>query len=267
MPTPCFLAKFISYYSSMKYKDFSPQLYKSIETTIHQVKNTQQNPCVAFDADGTLWDLDLGEEFFKYQIEKSLVPFPKDPWDYYHQLKLKNNNPREAYLWLAQINANVPLQTVRLWAQQAVENLTPLPIFESQKSIISLFQKADIEVFVVTAPVKWAVEPGAALLGIPPENVIGVQTKTSSNGIITNEQNGPMTYREGKVEGLLHFNQNRTPFFCSGNTMGDWELLNKASHLQLAVSGCTEVESVLFKTEMDLQMKAQEKGWQTHRFA
>lgn len=250
----------------MKYKDFSPQFYKSIETSIQQVKKSQHHPCVAFDADGTLWDLDLGEEFFKYQIENSLVPFPKDPWEYYHQLKLKNNNPREAYLWLAQINANVPLQTVRQWAHNAVESLAPLPIFESQKNIISLFQKEQIEVFVVTASVKWAVEPGAALLGIPAENVIGVQTKISDQGLITTEQHGPMTYREGKVEGLLHFNNSKVPFFCSGNTMGDWELLSAASHLQLAVSGCSEYESSLYKTEMDLQAKAQEKGWQTHLF-
>lgn len=250
----------------MKYKDFSPQFYKTLENTISIVKSAQEKPCVAFDADGTLWDFDLGEEFFKYQIKNKLVPLPKDPWNHYHNLKLKNNDPREAYLWLAQINEGLPLSTVRKWAQSAVEELNPLPVFEAQKKIIQLFQSEKIDIYVVTASVKWAVEPGAQLLGIPFENVIGVQTSISADGKVQFEQGGPITYREGKVKGLLHFNNNRIPFFCSGNTTGDFELLGSASHLKLAVSGCRELESKLYKTEVELQEKASALGWETHKF-
>lgn len=250
----------------MKYKDFSPNFYSNLKSLLEQIKSAQESPCVAFDADGTLWDFDLGEEFFKYQIKNQLVPLPKNPWEYYHQLKLKNNDPREAYLWLAQVNEGKAITTVRGWAKAAVEKLSPLPVFQAQKNIIELFQKNNIDVYVVTASVKWAVEPGAALLGIPEKNVIGVQTKISNDGLVTTEQEGPITYKPGKVSGLLHYNGNRVPFFCSGNTMGDWDLLNSASHLRLAVSACTNVETELFKTEAELQKQASAQGWITHLF-
>lgn len=249
----------------MKYKDFSPELYEQIENSITIAKKQFSHPCVAFDADGTLWDTDLGENFFRFQIDNKLVPLPENPWEHYLNLKKIHGNPRLAYLWLAQINKGVSLKELRSWALSALNKYNPLPIFESQKKIIRLFLQNQIDVYVVTASVKWAVEPGAHLLGIPFENVIGIQTQIS-NQLITDIQEGPITYRQGKVDGLLHFNNNRLPFFSSGNTTGDTELLSSATHKQLAVSACKDINTHLYQTEMELQKIANEKNWMIHLF-
>lgn len=89
-----------------------------------------------------------------------------------------------------------------------------------------------MEVYVVTASIKWAVEPGALFLGIPADNVIGVNTKVH-NGVITDQIDGVVTWHEGKVDGLLK-KTNKAPFFAAGNTIGDLALLELATHIRLA---------------------------------
>jgi len=73
-----------------------------------------------------------------------------------------------------------------------------------------------------------------------------------------------MTYREGKAEAILKHTQQK-PFFASGNTMGDFELLKSATHLSLAV-GAAIPSHELWKTESQLRDEAQKNHWQIHRF-
>ncbi len=248
----------------MKYKEYSNQIWTQIETAIDKALTQEKKPVAAFDADGTLWDMDLGEAFFQYQIEKKLVPLPENAWDYYHDLKKKNNDPREAYMWLAQINKNVSIQTVRSWAEAAVFINQPIPIFAEQQKLIQLLHSKGVEVFVVTASVKWAVEPGAKLLGIDFDHVIGVETEIQ-DGLVSDLPKGIITYRQGKVDALLEKTNGHKPFLCSGNTTGDTQLLQAATMISLAVSAASREES-LFKTEMALQEEATQNGWLSHRF-
>lgn len=248
----------------MKYKEFSQEIWKHIEENLDRAIAADPRPVAAFDADGTLWDTDMGESFFQYQIDHKLVPLPQDPWDHYHELKKKNGDPREAYLWLAQINQGIPLAQVREWAQKSVDSLHPVPVFQEQKKLIELLRKKNVEVFIVTASIKWAVEPAAKLLGIDFDHVIGIETE-EQNGLLHPKQKGVISYREGKVEALLRRTGNKKPILSAGNTMGDFHLLESASHVSLAVSAAARDEA-LFKTEKELQDQASLKGWLFHRF-
>ena len=234
----------------MIYKDFSPEVLKKITLSLEQAKKLQSVPVAAFDADGTLWDTDLGEAFFDYLIENEKVALPVDPWDHYKSLKKKN--PEEAYLWLAQICQNLDLAQVQSWADDCVQKLQP-PIFQAQKKLIDLFLKEGVQVYIVTASIKWAVEPGARLLGLTNDHVIGIETAVE-NGKITSRQKGVITYRQGKK-----------PFYCSGNSEGDTELLGCTTDLAMAVSACRRDDS-LFKSESQLLKLAKSKGWFAHRF-
>lgn len=246
----------------MKYKDYSVEIWSRINTTLDHVLKEDSAPVAAFDADGTLWDIDLGETFFNYQIDNALVELPPNPWNLYQDMKAEN--PQKAYLWLAQICQNKSLSQVHEWAKKAVEAQFPLPIFLEQKKIIDIFLSRGVQVFIITASVKWAVEPGAEILGLQKDNVIGVETAIR-DGLITNQQKGLITYRQGKVDALLERTNGKKPFFCSGNTMGDFQLLQSATHLALAVSAASRDEK-LFKTELELQQNAEEFSWLTHRF-
>lgn len=249
----------------MNYKKYPEEFWNQIEKTIFDLqKNTDQKLFAAFDADGTLWDTDLGENFFQYQIEHNQVALPPEPYQFYLNKKNINNDPRDAYLWLAQINSGKSIEQVQQWAALAFKNIQPQPIFSEQKKLIELFLKNNIEVFIVTASVKWAVEPGAQALGLKNENVIGVET-VIHNGIITDQPILPVTYRQGKVEALLKKTNGLKPFFASGNSSGDIELLESSTHLRLAVSAASRDEK-LFKSEKELFDLATEKNWLRHRF-
>lgn len=249
----------------MNYKHYSPEIWKQINTTLDQVLIDDPKPIAAFDADGTLWDLDMGENFFNYQIDHKLVPLPEAPFSHYEDLKKVNNDPRAAYLWLASINNGVPLETVHAWAEKAVKDSSPVPVFTEQQKLINLFLSKGVKVYVVTASVKWAVEPAAKMFySLEFDNVLGVATKVQ-NRLITQEQSGVVTYRAGKVEGLLAATNGKKPFFCSGNTMGDFELLSSATHLSLAVSAANQ-DDRLYRTERELLDNAKKLNWLSHRF-
>jgi phosphoserine phosphatase len=217
----------------------------------------------AFDADGTLWDTDMGENFFEYQIESKALDLPQDPWKHYNDLK-KIDAPT-AYLWLAQINAGQKLSTVQNWAEDSFLKNEPTPFFESQKQLIELLHKNDVEVYIVTASIKWAVEPGARRLGVPESHVIGVKTKIHGDSI-TDQCDGPITYREGKVQGLLQATSGIRPIFCSGNTLGDQQLLESSSGLRLAVQS-KKPGAEIYETEIALQQIAKNNGWLTANFS
>lgn len=246
----------------MKYKDYSADIWSRINTTLDQVLKEDSAPIAAFDADGTLWDIDLGETFFHYQIDNKLVNLPPDAWNHYEAMKAED--PRKAYLWLAQICQGQTLEQVHAWAREGVTAAAPIPVFMEQKKLIDLFLKKGVQIFIVTASVKWAVEPGAELLGLKKENVLGVETCVE-NGVVTDRQKGLITYREGKVSALLEATHGKKPFFASGNTMGDEQLLQSATHLSLAVSAASR-DDKLFKTEFELQEQAAKHRWLSHRF-
>lgn len=245
----------------MIYKDFSPEVLKKIKLSLDKAKSNSAKPVAAFDADGTLWDTDLGEAFFDYLIDHKKVSLPEEPWAHYKNLKLKD--PKIAYLWLAQICKDLKLETVQSWADQSVAELKP-PLFEAQKNLIDMFKDSGVQIFIVTASIKWAVEPGARLLGLSNDNVIGIETVVK-DGIITDLQKGPISYRQGKVDALLQKTNGQTPFYCSGNSEGDQELLASSSSLAMAVSACRR-DDPLFKSENQLLKLATSKGWLTHRF-
>lgn len=217
----------------------------------------------AFDADGTLWDTDLGEMLFGYQVDNKVVPLPEDPWGHYNYLKDEVSHP-EAYLWLAQINNGVALTKVREWAEKAVAAHSPLPVFEEQKRILQKLKELEVEVYIVTASITWAVEPGARRLGLREDQVIGIETEVQ-NGIVTDKQKGVITYREGKAAAILARTGGVAPYFCAGNTEGDKWLLECSSALRLVMSANPE-SNENFATETRMIALAKERGWFHHRF-
>lgn len=244
---------------------YPPPLVRELNETIERVAKTSTGPLyAAFDADGTLWDTDAGEAFFDYQIEKcGLQGLPADPWQHYRELK--TDDPAAGYVWLAQINKGRKLSQVRAWAKACIEEKTPYPIFESQRDLIRLLRKHRFEIFAVTASVKWAVEPAAALLGIDFDHVLGITTEVV-DGVVTDRPVHPITWRQGKAEALLKTTHGAAPVLCSGNTLGDIALLGAASHIRLAVSTQSTPGTGLFEEEKKLRQEAKTRGWLMHAF-
>ena len=190
----------------MTVKPFSNELTEQILSQIDAYLDKNEGPhYAAFDADGTLWDSDVGENFFQYQIDFcDLAPLKAmDPWKHYGSLK--KNHPPDAYLWLAQLCAPHPVEEIREWAQETLTSFPPV-VLASQKNLITELLKRKIKVFVVSASTHWAVEAAVSLVGLSPESALGVKTKVV-NGLVTKEQDGAITWREGKRTALLEKTQ------------------------------------------------------------
>ncbi len=238
-------------------KEKLDQLLRDLET-----KRPKGRAIAAFDADGTLWDTDLGEQFFQYKIDNKLVPLPENAFEHYEWLKKNKGNP-VAYLWLAQVCEGVPLTKVREWAEAAVAK-TPPPIYEEQKIILKKLKELEVEIFVVTASIKWAVEPGALRLGLTHDQVMGIETETV-DGVVTAKQKGLITYREGKATALLERTGGVAPYFASGNTEGDKWLLECATDLRFVISSGPP-GGTNYDTEHVMLALAKERGWYSHRY-
>jgi phosphoserine phosphatase len=250
--------------------EFSSSLWEQIQkdTQLEIQKSPNKRRIAAFDADGTLWDQDAGETFFDWQIHNShLANLPADPWEYYRSTK--KVSPPEAYVWLARINSGQSLTQVRAWAKECFNQQPHWPVFESQRRLIQFLQKLDFEIFIVTASVKWAVEPVAALVGIDADHVLGVATKVIE-GVVGTETVLPVTWRHGKAEALLNATNGVRPIFASGNTLGDISLLETATAVNLAIAtqnpNREPFHNGLFEEELKLQEAVKQHSWTLHHF-
>ena len=252
------------------FNPFPNELTQKIGDTLFRLKKNG-NVYAAFEADGSLWDTDLGENFFHYKIQNKLLEnLPENPFEHYHTWK-NQGDPRPAYLWLAQICKGHSIEKVRIWANEAVEAISPLPIFPAQRDLIRLLLDEKVKVFIVTASVKWAVEPAAKNFGLSYENVIGVETAIEK-GVVTDVAAGHMTYREGKAAALLRATNGVNPFLCSGNTIGDSYLLDIATDFKIAVTGASSDNQEVLHSEIKFQDEVKKKqesglpGWIRHQF-
>jgi len=242
-------------------KPFSPAKLSALLSDLEKFR-PKGRAVAAFDADGTLWNTDLGEAFFEYQIRKKLVPMPEDPWGHYNWMKREVSHTA-AYVWLAQILKGVPLTRVREWAEASVAS-SELPVFREQEVIFRKLQELDVEIYIVTASITWAVEPGARRLGLRDGFVLGIETEVV-DGLVTETPKGVVTYRQGKAEAILRKTGGVRPYFCAGNTEGDHWLLEAASHVQLVMSAAPE-GTENFPSESKMLALAQERGWHWHRY-
>ncbi len=248
----------------------------------------------AFDADGTLWPMDVGKLFFQYQLHHNLIKDREDKieisglWDMREILAFSNNSSppatlpekatllettsplpgvapfpettTERYLWFAQINAGQKLETVQNWASEAIARTKDFPIFCEQKEIIDHLHAKAVEIFIITASVKWSVEPAAAqFYNIDKDHVLGVSTKIVDK-VITDKSSGPVTYKAGKTEALQKHTKGVRPFFCSGNTEGDLHLLESSTDIKVVISSATK-KDMHYNAEQKMKGLAQQRKW------
>lgn len=234
----------------LEIEEIKKEIKKSIEAGA--------KPIAAFDADGTLWNTDMGEVFFEYQIKtKSIENLREDAWKHYFYLK-ENTSPQAAYLWLAQINKGKQPSEILGYSKDCVRDKA-VPYFEFQKEIITYLQSLNVEIFIVTASIRYAVAAAAEYFKIPFDHILGVDVEVE-NGYLTDKQRGCITWREGKTEALLKVTKGERPFFCSGNTMGDLSLLESSNSLRLVIAKASQ-ESLNYSTEQELLKIAKKRGW------
>lgn len=247
------------------FKEFSTELRSTILQSIDDYQSKNPGPhYAAFDADGTLWDSDVGEAFFDYLIDEVQLPVLQkidDPWKHYRDLK--KEHPPKGYLWLAQICAGYTVEEVRSWALKCAQQSPPRS-FPSQLELVKELKSRDIEVYVVSASVEWSVEGALEQSAFESLKALGVNTKVVE-GKVTADQGGPVTWQTGKAEALLEKTNGIKPLFAAGNSNGDIHLLEISQTTPLCLQTQTKPNS-LFDQEQILLEMAKERNWHTHAF-
>lgn len=210
----------------------------------------------AFDADGTCWFNDVGRDFFSYQCNTVF----KDIWKLQDYFDLEKSSIEESLWWLAEVNHSVSTLDLIKQAHEALAHHNNLEFVPSQKMLIDYLKAKGVEVFIVTASVKWAVVPAAELLGIDSDHVLGVTTKLDPLQKLTKDRHLPLTWREGKPLALLEATGGVKPFLSAGNTMGDFFLLESSSKFKISVNSVTEEDSI-FKSEQELKGLSEKNNW------
>jgi len=214
------------------------------------------NKIAAFDADGTCWFSDVGRDFYEYQIKQDFFKEQSLTWDDYH--KNERIDIKQGLLWLAQILKGFHIDEIRAFGKKFNKDMRPLFI-EHQKEIIHFLQSQEVEVYIVTASVKWTIEAAAEEIGIKAENVIGVETEIH-DGIITDVQKGHMTWADGKVRALLDRTDGKKPFYVSGNTMSDVPMMHEASHIAKLIHSADEAHDI-YSSELQALEEARKNNW------
>ena len=105
----------------------------------------------------------------------------------------------------------------------------------------------------------------AAQLGVDFDHVLGIKTKVDEKGLVSDKQDGPLTWKQGKPQALLARTQGVFPIFCCGNTYGDIALLESSTGEKLCIQTQTE-KTPLYHEENKLKLHAEKKHWKVHHF-
>lgn len=226
---------------------------KNIETAL---KDPSANKIAAFDADGTCWFSDVGRDFFEFQIKKDYFVNESFTWSDYK--KEEGKGMEKGLFWLAEILEGFTLDDLREFGNEFNETVRP-SFITHQKEIIKFLIDSGVKVHIVTASVKWTVEAAALELGIPRENVIGIETEVE-DGIITKKQKGHLSWHQGKVDALLEHTDGQKPFFVSGNTMSDYPMMQLSTHLRQVIHSAKTSDDI-YDSECTVLNHAKENGW------
>ena len=176
-----------------------------------------------FDADGTLWDRDMGEAFFRWLIAgKKLqnVDYSTDIYADYEQRVEQNR--LLGYQHAIEIMAGIKLDDLAAWSYQFAASW---PNYRNEvKMVIHWLKEQGFEIWIVTASNEWTIKQAAPFVGIEPEKVIGIKSEIIE-GVISKDIIKPVTCNAGKVEAIEKI-IGQKPVFAFGDSMGDFEMLN-----------------------------------------
>jgi phosphoserine phosphatase len=227
---------------------------REVVTRLHQ----EQGRAVAvFDADGTLWGDDLGERHLRVLEARELVTPSPGYGSVIEEYEARCREDTDAgYSWavtsMAGLHEGDAVGTAVLaWA--AHRHLVPQAI----RDLFTWLGSLEIEVWLVSASNRWAIETAAAELGVPPERVIAMSMDVV-DGQLGGAAHRPLCNGAGKAE-LIEQRIGEVPLLAVGNSRHDMAMLRQAElGVVVRLSGA---EGELPAVCPELRASAQVEGW------
>lgn len=180
------------------------------------------------DADGTLWNDDIGEDFLRWmEAERALVSPEAREVDVWAAYEAKCRvDKRTGYGWAVQVMAGLPEAELVARCETFARRFVPGRAFPSMRALVEFAASRDVTPWIVSASHQWLVRAAAPLVGIDPARVLGLTVEVR-DGVLTDRLADPFTFREGKrdaVRALI----DPAPALVSGDSTGDLEMLELA---------------------------------------
>lgn len=218
------------------------------------------SPILAFDADGTLWDADIGVLFFEALTERSGVrevareelaaevqrfgievtstsqpPSALELARALHEAFLTGRYPDDrAYAMHAWVFAGwTEAETDEFAAEVIQRSGLAARLRGALKPLLAWAARQGVDTYIVSASPAAIVRVGAALLDVPAERVVAM-TPAAAGGIIEPRLAGPSVYGPGKVDALMAARPGALLLGAFGDSAWDASLL-RAARVPVAV--------------------------------
>ncbi len=186
---------------------------------------------VCFDADGTIWRGDIGEDLLRFLVAEDLLPSHRGETDLYTRYeKLHHVDPPAAYAFAVTVMAGLDETTLAGWCRDFYAKRFAGRLFAFTLPLLEAFKVAGYVPWLVSASPRWIVEAGAAALGVT--HVIAVDTEIEA-GQLTRRIKQPVPAGRGKAALLTQ--RGLTPVFAAGNGELDLPMLELAAERMVVV--------------------------------
>lgn len=151
---------------------------------------------VVFDADGTLWRGDVGEDFLRHALHQRLFAGSYETYE-----RLLTESHARAYGWCVEVMAGLRDVEVQKACDDFFAARFEGRIFPFVRPLLARLREAGCVPWICSASPRWAVLPGARVLGIDAAHVIGVSCGLEG-GALTGRVDQPVPVGAGKVTWL-----------------------------------------------------------------
>lgn len=213
--------------SETGWSEISGALPAPVREAVKRTREEGPSAHVAFDADGTLWRGDVGEELLRLLAHEDRLPSARGQRGVYAEYERRvARDPADAYAWSVEIMRGLAEGEVMEACASLVAARFAGRLFRPVRQILSALQQAGCPVWIVSASPFWPVLAGARVLGVPEERVIGVRCPIDA-GRLTGAVEVPVPCGEGKVQALERLGVQ--PALAFGNGELDIPMLSYAA--------------------------------------
>lgn len=189
-----------------------------------------------FDADGTLWSGDVGEELMLALLDEGALDGrpagDRTAWESY--LALQDKDHTAAYAWVVELLAGWSEEALVARCEALVHSFAPAHVFRPMLTLAQELEGAGVPVWYVSASNRWVVDAGIRRLGLPGGRVLAMQVAVEA-GVLTDRIVAPRTNLEGKCD-AIRAAVGPSPLLAAGNSTNDAPMLRMATGLALTVN-------------------------------